>query len=467
MEAATEKASGLIERVTQAADQEAGGTSAQLATKHIRFDPQKRAAASDFKASIKALGTLLEAQERQYGLRTRKRSPAQWKAFMLALEAIACNLAWLLMAAPGFALAVPRDNNVMRSKSRYKPEVFGLVFVELLDLMARPELGLIENVQIGYKFSKRSQPSVIRPLPAFADQVPLASLTWESFTRLPPREVLILKSGKDDDGTAEPIAYEDTDRIRSLRNAVVRLNKRLQAMPIILKASPGEVLLDHDGLPIDPTKRALRRIFNNGRWDEGGRLFDGFWETMPRDMRFRYLRLPTPEHPEGEPIANVDFEQLFPHLAYYSAGIAPPNGDLYDIEGDRSNRKGWKQLLNALLFAKSRLKTWPRGCREAFEKPIPFRPACAMLEERHRAIANQFGAGVGFSLMFKESSALIEALRYLHDEGIAALPLHDSVLVPRSRAERAKELLQVALERCIGKSRAAVSIDYGPDTKGK
>ncbi len=62
--------------------------------------------------------------------------------------------------------------------------------------------------------------------------------------------------------------------------------------------------------------------------------------------------------------------------------------------------------------------------------------------------------------MLQESAALIEALGYLQAEGIPALPLHDSVLVPRSRAERAKELLQVALERCIGKARAAISIDY-------
>lgn len=435
--------------------------------REILFDPEKRAAAPELKASIAALGALLEAQEWQSGLRVRRRSPAQRKAFMLALEAITCNLAWLLMAAAGRAMAVPRDNNLMRGKSRYKPEVYGLAFVELLDLMARPEMGLIETMQHGFKVGNRSQPSLIRPLPGFAEQVPLASLTWESFTRLPPREVLILKSGKDDDGNAQPIEYGDTDRIRTMRNAVLRLNKRLQTPPIILKVPAGEVLLDHDGLPIDPTRRALRRIFNNGSWQEGGRLFDGFWETMPKAMRFRHLRLPTKEHPEGEPIANVDFEQLFPHLAYHKVRIEPPAGDLYDIEGNRANRKGWKRLLNAQLFARGPLTAWPRGCREEFESAPSFKQACAMLEEKHRPIARLFGQGVGFHCMFQESSALIEALGYLHAEGIMALPLHDSVLVPRSRAERAKELLQVALERWTGKSRAAVSIDYSSDLQGE
>ncbi len=215
-----------------------------------------------------------------------------------------------------------------------------------------------------------------------------------------------------------------------MRKAVVRLNAVLQATPIILAVPRGEVPLDNEGLPIDPTKRALRRIFNNGSWYEGGRLFGGFWETMPRAMRFRHLRFATPDHPEGESIANVDFDQLFPHLAYHHVGTEPTEGDLYDIEGDGLNRKGWKQLFNAQLFAQSPLKTWPRGCREAFDRPMSFRQACDMLEERHRPIAHLFGTGIGFRFMLMESTALIEALGYLHAEGIPALPLHDSVLVP-------------------------------------
>ncbi len=295
----------------------------------------------------------------------------------------------------GRPLAVPRDNNFMRGKNRYKPEVYGLAFTDALDLMARPEVGLIANVQRGFKVGSRSQLSLIRPLPAFANRIGVQTLTWESFLRLPPREVLILKSAKDRDGDSSAIEYVETGHTRKMRKEIVRLNAVLKAMPIILAVPAGETVLTHDGLPIDPTQRAVRRIFNNGSWLEGGRLFDGFWETMPREMRFRYLRFPTKEEPEGEAIANVDFDQLFPHLVYHHIGTEPTEGDLYDIEGERLNRKGWKQLLNAQLFVKSPLKTWPRGCRDAFERPIQFRQACDLLEERHRPIAHLFGTGIG------------------------------------------------------------------------
>lgn len=455
----------------QTADLTSGGASAQVAPsmplqakpRDILFDPQKRAASPTLKASTKRLAGFLEAQERELGLRSRKRSPPQVKAFRLALEALACNLAWLLMAAPGRPMAVPRDNNLLRAKNRYKPEVYGQGFLEALDLMAHPAIRLIENTQRGFKIGQNRQASLVRPLPGFEQHVPVSGLTWESFARLPPCEVLILKSTKDTEGHSQGIAYQDTDRLRVLRNEMVRLNKALQSMPIFLQVAPGAVLMDHDGLPVDPTKRALRRIFNNASWQEGGRLFDGFWETMPRAMRFEHLRLASQDHPEGERIANVDFEQLFPRLAYFHINADPPEGDLYDIQGDGSNRKGWKQLLNAQLFAKAPLKTWPRGAHQAFKRPIRFKQACEILAERHRPIAPQFGKGIGFHFMFQESSALVAALSYLQHDGIPALPLHDSVLVPRSTAERAKELLQAGLERSTGIPRAAISIDYGID----
>jgi hypothetical protein len=54
---------------------------------------------------------------------------------------------------------------------------------------------------------------------------------------------------------------------------------------------------------------------------------------MRREDRFRLLRICTAAHPEGEPIANVDFSQLFPRLAYHLIKQEPPDGDLYDLGG--------------------------------------------------------------------------------------------------------------------------------------
>lgn len=46
---------------------------------------------------------------------------------------------------------------------------------------------------------------------------------------------------------------------------------------------------DEDETPrgsIDFTAKSLRRIFNNGSFTEGGRLYGGWWQGIPRDYRW-------------------------------------------------------------------------------------------------------------------------------------------------------------------------------------
>src|ERR1700685_2825171 len=111
-------------------------------------------------------------------------------------------------------------------------------------------------------------------------------------------------------------------------------------------AGGGLIGFADDGQPINPTRRSVRGIFNNASWYEGGRLFDGFWESMRRADRFKVLRIRTAACPEGEPIANVYFSQLLPKLAYHNVNHPVPRDvDLYDLAGGGSSRDGFKKLL--------------------------------------------------------------------------------------------------------------------------
>lgn len=140
-------------------------------------------------------------------------------------------------------------------------------------------------------------------------------------------------------------------------------------------------------------------------------------------------------------------------------GAAQPEGDIYDIARDGSARGGWKKLLNALLFADKPLKRWPRVTRELFSGGTRLPNAIRAIKDRHRPIAPLFERGLGFELMFIESELLIPVLLQLSGEGITALPLHDSVLVAVSQAERAKELMIASFEACTGLVGAIVSIE--------
>jgi hypothetical protein len=134
------------------------------------FDPQRRAESGELRAALKCLIAFLELREAGLGVRKRARREADRKSFGLAVEAIACNLAVLRLTDPGRPLAVPRSSGVMWARGRYSNPVYGQHFLDALDLMARPEVGLIEVLTRGYRFAAGgkqgdSDHAISRPIP--------------------------------------------------------------------------------------------------------------------------------------------------------------------------------------------------------------------------------------------------------------------------------------------------------------
>jgi hypothetical protein len=323
-----------------------------------------------------------------------------------------------------------------------------------MDLLERLEF--VETVTRGYKFNERAkQQTTVRPRPTLAQHFPLADLTLQAFREDCESELLHLKPTKDEDGTSEPIDYKETDRTTRWRREVARLNAWLQAAPISIPGNVRSIALDREGQPVELYRRNLHRVFNNGSWQDGGRLFGGFWMTMRREDRFRLLRI------AGEPVANVDFSSLFPRLAYVRADQPQPEGDIYDIGGDGSCRDGWKKLMNALLFAEGRLGNWPEGTSKLLPG-MKLAEAISAIKTKHAPIAFLLERGLGYQLMHLESQLLITIVTALFNQGIPALPLHDSVLTGRSHAERAKAVMESIFMHHTGAARAFVKVQESP-----
>jgi hypothetical protein len=419
----------------------------------VQFDPQRRAARPDLKASIEAFARRLESEERRLEIRTRARRELDQRNFRLAVEAIACNLLVTAMIASGATLSVPRSHGVMWGKGRYSNPVFGQHFLDVLSLLE--ELSLIYTVTKGFRFSKNAtQPTTISARVSLSAHLPLGATDLTAFRHEEELEVIVLKPPKDDDGHAPPIEYKDTRDTKRWRREVKTINEWLKAAPItILEDDPAIVRVDREGQPVEPYRRSLRRVFNNATWRNGGRIFGGFWMTMERIQRFRRLRI------AEEEIANVDFSSLFPRMAYVRARVEQPTDDLYDVTGDGTCRDDWKKLVNALLFADKPLRGW----REELPIGIKLREAIEAIKRKHTPIARLFEQGLGFELMRLESDLLISVLTALFKNGITALPLHDSVLVARSHAETAKAFMEQEFMHRSGSSRAFVKIDFGPN----
>ncbi len=115
-------------------------------------------------------------------------------------------------------------------------------------------------------------------------------------------------------------------------------------------------------------------------------------------------------------------------------------------------------IFNALLFETKRFTRWPRDTSPLFQG-VKLREAVRAIETAHQPIEHMFGKGVGYRLLFIESTILMGVLEVLFAEGITALPLHDSVLVDRPQAARAKEVMEGVFELTTGESGGMVSIE--------
>jgi len=132
---------------------------------------------------------------------------------------------------------------------------------------------------------------------------------------------------------------------------LVKINDRLRHTLINLKVTDDELnainarlTKDKDKQALDFTNRYVRRVFNEGSFDAGGRFTGGWWQQVPREYR-KHIRI-------GENITvELDFKTLHPSILYMTGGLNPPE-DSYDINGWADEhrdliKKAFNQILNA------------------------------------------------------------------------------------------------------------------------
>ena len=72
---------------------------------------------------------------------------------------------------------------------------------------------------------------------------------------------------------------------------------------------------------------------------------------------------------------------------------------------------------------------------------------------KHRQVSDIFCSDAGVSLMKIDADITLRAVQHCQSQGIAVLPVHDSLIVPASNAERAAEIMKAAFEQRFPQSR--------------
>ena len=193
-------------------------------------------------------------------------------------------------------------------------------------------------------------------------------------------------------------------------------------------------------LQINQQDKFVRRIFNNSRWDQGGRFYGGWWQRCPTKYRESIMM-------DGMMTSEIDFSGLHVVLLYSEVGInywAEVNEDPYllhginNIDPEIDLRAAAKLLMLTAINADDEAKAFQafRFQAEAgtLEKRLTndqLEPILATLKRKHEPIAHKIASGAGIDLMYLDSQIteqLIKVFTYKHKCPI--LTVHDSYVVP-------------------------------------
>ena len=259
--------------------------------------------------------------------------------------------------------------------------------------------------------------------------------------------------------------YADTSKTKRMRSVLLDYIKILEQTHIDIYDLETPVLIIGDGkkkmrLQINQQDKKVRRIFNNSRWDQGGRFYGGWWQRCPKDYR-KKIKF------DGIMTAEIDFSGLHIVILYAQEGInywAEVNEDPYELHGindidpDVDLRAAAKLLLLTAINSDDTKKTFKafrsQSATGSPEKKMTDGQLSAMLHQlaqKHEPIAHKLASGAGIDLMYVDSQItekLIEKFTYVYKCPI--LTVHDSYIVPFGYDHFLYQEMQAAFEEVTG-----------------
>ena len=355
-----------------------------------------------------------------------------------ALIALLANLIYhYLIGSRGQGIPVPRSKKALGKRgNRYEPS-FPRSFPRMLDDLC--ELGFAKETKGKFSgFPGQSRRTTVRAGPKLIELIKKHKVTLDDLDEGQGQEIIILsrrKRGHWDEG--ERIDYDDTETTRRFREELRSINAWL---------ARAEIAFDANALsrPVNVWARQLRRQFTLGRFDRGGRLFGGFWESLPKLVRREGIRI------EGEQVIGLDYSQLNPLLAYHVAEADPPDEDAYTLPGLEEHREGVKKVFNAMLF-KHRVVKFPKGARALFPRRVKCEDVTEAILLRHPMLKGVLSnPETGHQLQFLESEIMMEVLRSCQSRSIVALPVFDCVVVRASAEGVVREIMRREFKAVAG-----------------
>lgn len=200
--------------------------------------------------------------------------------------------------------------------------------------------------------------------------------------------------------------------------------------------------------------RHLRRIFNDGTFEHGGRLYGAWYQRIPAWLRAKILI-------EGDHTVELDYSGMSMRMIYHRQGM-PYLDDPYSIPEleAKAIRQGHKKdhyrdlvktLVQALLNGEDDEKR-PEMVKLGHKLPHGFTRARMkdLIVAKHDPIREAFGAGLGKKLQRLDSDIALDVILSLMEKDILCLPVHDSFIVMEHCRQVLHEQMVVSYQQQLG-----------------
>jgi len=373
--------------------------------------------------------------------RTRARKDKDQETFIRQVECMTANLIHRYLSQTEEEAEEDNEGWIHVSQSKtaksiYSAPVMGKTLPKLIKTLAA--LGLIDYIN-GTKSSnpaKRRQ-TTIRASETLIERIDNYGLTINDLCDQGEGQVIILKSARVDHwGSPKRIEYPDTVETIQHRERVRRIHDNLVHADIAFNG-----LSEKGVVPVH--MRRLLRIFNNGSFRHGGRLFGGFWQGLKKHERKR-IRI------NGSPVKTIDYGQIGPRIMYGMANVTIRFDDAYEVPGFTSKeRDGIKKVFNAMCYASKRPEKFPRETKDLFPKGTKVGSVVDAILKAHSPIAHMFFSGQGLQAMFMESEILLSVLDTLMECNILGLPIHDAIVVEESYSTQVRDIMEATFKESM------------------
>lgn len=349
---------------------------------------------------------------------------------------------------PELSIGVARGNDAYKVKSRYNALFISPRIRDVIDLLADHDLidkiGGSYNRQvngIGNRTSRIRASSKLRSM--------FKSTSIESYDlSLHHNQECILLTDQDIDAEGEPIAkkrlfleYEDTKEILKMRCDLQQYNELLSRtfidIPTLEEPYVSRRLSNGKSqkVPIDQTRKFVRRIFSRGDWKMNGRFYGGFWQHIEKDLRKKiYIN--------DVSTIEVDYKGLHAAILNARGGIRN-TGDIYSIKklvlptfNDTEQRSIIKLLVLTAINAKSKKSAFaafrysqPNGSREKKLIDIQLNQYLEAFLEVNPSLEASLCSDKGIGLMYTDSQITSVIINKFTAMGKPILSVHDSYII--------------------------------------